>query len=62
MRFDERLEQMFGVQIATNRIEEGVAAAALASQSGARFVDLNCGCPIYDATRRGMYVYIYIYI
>ena len=54
MRSDPRLEQMFGVQIATNQIEEGVAAAALASQSGARFVDLNCGCPIYDATRRGV--------
>uniref|UniRef100_A0A7S0C769 tRNA-dihydrouridine(47) synthase [NAD(P)(+)] n=1 Tax=Proboscia inermis TaxID=420281 RepID=A0A7S0C769_9STRA len=26
----------------------------MAHQNGADFVDLNCGCPIYEATRRGL--------
>ena len=47
-------ETTFGVQIATNEIEEGVAAAKMAAASGADWVDLNCGCPIYEATRRGL--------
>mmetsp|Transcript_18554 Transcript_18554/g.27163 ORF Transcript_18554/g.27163 Transcript_18554/m.27163 type:complete len:474 (+) Transcript_18554:38-1459(+) len=47
-------EQIFGVQIATNQIDEGVNAIALAAEAGADFVDLNCGCPIYEATRRGL--------
>lgn len=47
-------ERLFGVQIATNDVDEGVRAAALAASSGADFVDLNCGCPIYEATRRGL--------
>jgi tRNA-dihydrouridine synthase 3 len=42
------------LQIATNNIAEGVAAAELAHKAGASFVDLNCGCPIYEATRRGL--------
>ena len=44
----------FGVQLATNTVDEGVRAARLAADAGARFVDLNCGCPIYEATRRGL--------
>ena len=44
----------FGVQIATNTVDEGVRAARLAADAGARFVDLNCGCPIHEATRRGL--------
>ncbi len=40
-------EQFFGVQIATNAIEEGVRAAALAQEAGAAWIDLNCGCPIH---------------
>ena len=47
-------EEVYGVQIATNDVEEGVAAIRLAEQAGADFVDLNCGCPIHEATRRGL--------
>jgi len=47
-------EELFGVQIATNEIREGVAAARLAADAGACWLDLNCGCPIYEATRRGL--------
>eukprot|EP00967_Tisochrysis_lutea_P015746 scaffold17762_cov32-Tisochrysis_lutea.AAC.2 len=47
-------EQLFGVQIATNDVEEGVRAIALAAEAGADWVDLNCGCPIHEATRRGL--------
>ena len=32
----------------------GVAACELAAEAGADWVDLNCGCPIYEATRRGL--------
>ncbi|CAB9528561.1 synthase [Seminavis robusta] len=46
-------EECFGVQIATNDIHEGKAAISLAAQN-ADFIDLNCGCPIYEATRRGL--------
>lgn len=42
------------VQIATNVIDEGVRAARLAAEAGADGIDLNCGCPIYEATRRGL--------
>ena len=48
------LEACFGVQVATNNADELVAAARLAADAGARFVDLNCGCPIHEATRRGL--------
>ena len=47
-------ERLFGVQIATNGVEEGVRAATLAADAGADWVDLNCGCPIYEATRRNL--------
>jgi len=47
-------ERMYGVQIATNAIDEGVAAGKIAAESGATWVDLNCGCPIHEATRRGL--------
>jgi len=47
-------ETLFGAQIATNQISEGVAACELAAEAGADWVDLNCGCPIYEATRRGL--------
>jgi tRNA-dihydrouridine synthase 3 len=47
-------ERVFGVQFATNQIEEGLNAIELIQKSGASFVDLNCGCPIYDVTRRGL--------
>jgi len=47
-------EQLYGVQIATNIIDEGIKAAEMAVAQGADWVDLNCGCPIYEATRRGL--------
>ena len=47
-------ERSYGVQIATNNIAEGVAAGRMALNAGATFLDLNCGCPIYEATRRGL--------
>lgn len=47
-------EQTFGVQFATNQIGEGLDAIQIIKDSGADFVDLNCGCPIYDVTRRGL--------
>ncbi|VEU41976.1 unnamed protein product [Pseudo-nitzschia multistriata] len=47
-------ESIFGVQIATNQIDEGVNAIKRAVEMGADFCDLNCGCPIHEATRRGL--------
>jgi tRNA-dihydrouridine synthase 3 len=47
-------EACYGVQIATNAIGEGVRAGLQAAEAGADFVDLNVGCPIYEATRRGL--------
>lgn len=47
-------EPLFGVQLA-DRSEVGVAEGArIAEARGARFVDLNCGCPIFEITRRGL--------
>ena len=43
-----------GVQIATNVIDEGVRAGVMAAEAGADFLDLNVGCPIHEATRRGL--------
>jgi tRNA-dihydrouridine synthase 3 len=46
---------LFGVQIATNDVEEAVASLKLIKAAGQiDFVDLNCGCPINEATRRGL--------
>ncbi|MGE0143484.1 MAG: tRNA-dihydrouridine synthase family protein [Planctomycetota bacterium] len=47
-------ERRFGVQIAAGREEDAVAAAKIAVEHGADFIDLNCGCPIHDVVRRGM--------
>ena len=47
-------EVLFGAQIATKQIAEGVAACEAAAANGADWVDLNCGCPIHEATRRGL--------
>ena len=47
-------EKTFGVQIATNQIAEGVNAGRLAFESGADFLDLNCGCPIHETWKRGL--------
>jgi tRNA-dihydrouridine synthase 3 len=47
-------EKLFGVQIATNQIQEGVNAGRLAYEAGADFIDLNCGCPIHETGKRGL--------
>ena len=47
-------EPTFGVQIATKTIDEGVRAGIEIAGNGADFVSLNLGCPIYEATRRGL--------
>lgn len=49
-----RDEPMFGVQLAGNKPEELAEAARIAEARGARFVDLNCGCPIRLITGRGL--------
>ncbi len=47
-------EKFFGVQLA-DRSEDSLAEGArLAESRGARFVDLNCGCPIAVLTGRGL--------
>lgn len=46
-------EKIFGVQLAGKKPEVMAEAARHAEQAGADFVDINCGCPIDDATRRG---------
>jgi tRNA-dihydrouridine synthase 3 len=47
-------EKYFGFQIATKSSDEALRAAELAVTEGASWIDLNCGCPIYEATRRGL--------
>lgn len=47
-------ETDFGVQIAASKPDIAAEASKLAVERGARWVDLNCGCPIDDTVRRGM--------
>lgn len=47
-------EPCFGVQLAGSHPETLAEAARLAESRGARFVDLNCGCPIRQLTSRGL--------
>lgn len=47
-------EAFFGVQLADRKEETLAEGARLAESRGARFVDLNCGCPIHEITRRGL--------
>ena len=47
-------ETFFGVQIATHKPELAAESAVLAVEHGAKWVDLNCGCPIDDTVKRGM--------
>ncbi|HXY41401.1 MAG TPA: tRNA-dihydrouridine synthase family protein [Vicinamibacteria bacterium] len=47
-------ERCFGVQLADKRPQALAEGARIAESRGARFVDLNCGCPIDQITRRGM--------
>jgi tRNA-dihydrouridine synthase 3 len=46
-------EEIFGAQLAGKKPEVMAEAARVAEQMGADFVDVNLGCPIDDATRRG---------
>lgn len=46
-------EKFFGVQLAGKDPHLMAEAAGIAEQSGADFVDVNLGCPIEDATKRG---------
>ena len=46
-------EKIFGVQLAGKDPGLMAEAARIAEQSGADFVDVNLGCPIDDATKRG---------
>ncbi len=47
-------ERFFGVQLADRSADTLAEGARLAESRGARFVDLNCGCPIDQITRRGL--------
>eukprot|EP00798_Chlamydomonas_sp_ICE-L_P012208 gene12208-15337_t len=47
-------EKIYGFQVATKQIAEGVAVSKLAAASGASFMDINVGCPIDEANRRGL--------
>jgi tRNA-dihydrouridine synthase 3 len=47
-------EPCFGVQLADRDPATLAEAARIAESRGARFVDLNCGCPIHEITRRGL--------
>lgn len=47
-------EDRFGVQLAARSCEDAAEATRIARDAGAKFVDLNCGCPIHDTVRRGM--------
>lgn len=47
-------EEFFGAQIAGRKPEQLAAAAQLAQEHGADFVDLNLGCPIDLLCRRGL--------
>jgi tRNA-dihydrouridine synthase 3 len=47
-------EPCFGVQLADRHPDSLAEGARIAEAKGARFVDLNCGCPIDAMTRRGL--------
>jgi tRNA-dihydrouridine synthase 3 len=47
-------EPLFGAQLADRSPDSLAEGARLAEARGARFVDLNCGCPIAEITGRGL--------
>ncbi|MFK7927876.1 MAG: tRNA-dihydrouridine synthase family protein [Myxococcota bacterium] len=47
-------ESFFGVQLAAREAQLAADATKLAEDHGAKWVDLNCGCPIDDTVKRGM--------
>ncbi len=46
-------EKIFGVQLAGKKPEVMAEAAKIVADQGVDFIDINLGCPIDDATRRG---------
>ena len=47
-------EECFGVQILTKNPDDLDIVVPIIEESGADFIDLNCGCPIDEAVKRGM--------
>lgn len=47
-------EKNFGVQLAAHKPNLAADATKMAADAGAKFVDLNCGCPIHEAVKKGM--------
>lgn len=47
-------EAGFGVQLAASNPDQAVEAGLVAAEAGATFLDLNAGCPIHEAVRKGM--------
>jgi tRNA-dihydrouridine synthase 3 len=47
-------ERFFGAQLADKKPDTLAEGARIAESRGARFVDLNCGCPIDEITGRGL--------
>ena len=47
-------ELFFGAQLADRKADTLAEGARIAESRGARFVDLNCGCPIEEITRKGL--------
>jgi tRNA-dihydrouridine synthase 3 len=47
-------EPLFGAQLADRDPATFAEGARIAAGRGARFIDLNCGCPIQEMTRRGL--------
>ncbi|MHC5064324.1 MAG: tRNA-dihydrouridine synthase family protein [Planctomycetota bacterium] len=47
-------EPDFGVQLALKSAKDGIEAGKIAIEAGAKYIDINCGCPIHDVLRRGM--------
>jgi tRNA-dihydrouridine synthase 3 len=47
-------EPLFGVQLAERKPDALAEGARIAAARGARFVDLNCGCPIDAIARHGL--------
>ena len=50
----EQDHSKFGFQIATKSADEAIRASRFAKENGADWIDLNCGCPIWEATSRGL--------
>ena len=53
-RKSELDKSIFGFQIATKSSDEAIKAAEFAKENGASWIDLNCGCPIWEAESKGL--------